>query len=69
MQVDRLLALQKRHGGVIELDTKTAQQLLGGKSRPYSVIIVAGETAGGSERGCRRSACSPACAATLFLNS
>ncbi|KAL4859895.1 putative dolichyl-diphosphooligosaccharide--protein glycosyltransferase subunit 3B [Chlorella vulgaris] len=39
--VDRLLALQKRHGGVIELDTKTAQQLLGGKSRPYSVIIVA----------------------------
>lgn len=42
LQVQRLLALQRSHGGVIELDPKTFQELLVGKSRPYSVIIVAG---------------------------
>lgn len=36
-----MLALQRSHGGVIELDPKTFQELLVGKSRPYSVIIVA----------------------------
>ena len=34
--------LQRKGGGTIELDSKSAQALLVGKSRPYSVFIVAG---------------------------
>ena len=46
MQVKSLLALQRKGGGVIELNEKVFQQLLVGKSRPYSVVLVAGEAPG-----------------------
>ena len=46
VQVKSLLALQRRGGGVIELNEKTFQQLLVGKSRPYSVVLVAGVVPG-----------------------
>ena len=42
LQLKKLQALQRKGGGMIELDSKTAQALLVGKSRPYSVFIVAG---------------------------
>jgi hypothetical protein len=42
LQVQKLLALQRNNGGLIDLDAKTFQELLVGKSRPYSVFLVAG---------------------------
>ncbi|KAL4425744.1 hypothetical protein ABPG75_009760 [Micractinium tetrahymenae] len=40
-RIARLQALARRGGGLIELDAGTFQELLVGKSRPYSVFIVA----------------------------
>lgn len=40
-QIQKLQALARRGGGLIELDANIFQALLVGKSRPYSVFIVA----------------------------
>lgn len=43
IQIARVQGLQR--GGLIELDAKSVKEVLVGKSRPYSVFIIAGGAA------------------------
>ena len=44
LQIARVQSLQR--GGLIELDAKSVKEVLVGKSRPYSVFIIAGAGGG-----------------------
>ena len=47
LQTAVLLELQRKSpGGVIELDTQLFEELVVGKSRPYSLIVIAGAQCG-----------------------
>ena len=50
-QASGLLELQRKSGGVIDLDEKAFEQFVVGKDRPYTIVLVAGEPqAGGVAR-------------------